>query len=381
MGIRKLKVNTAIRLYFTENPDMLAAQPATRLGHRGALEALQRACGSQLNACDLRPEHFNKAVADLMAGGDAEENARRKALRWPPRKPRTAQSLRTPMAVYRKFYAFLSLNEYATAARNPTAHLKAEGWSAQKPLHEVVLPSTDENYLAILETAGQIHPRNRMICALGLFAALRESEILEVRISGIDWQKKEITVWRKKQRKYHTVPFLLDMEAELRTWFKWLDENVGSYAPDDYLIGATLPGVRQSQMTKDGVRRPCTVVMGRKPRTASLIIAAAVKAAGMPDVKMLGAHTLRRMCAIMVLEKTGDWRLVKALLGHTKGETTEVYLRYSDDLAKLKAAFVGLNPDGGGHGVDLPEGVTPISPLRPRKRAAEAAWGMRSRVA
>lgn len=374
MAITKVKFNTAVKRYFGENPDMLKARPATRKRHEGALEALKRAIGdSQLNASDLKAVHFSRAIEDLMAGGTPEENARRRALGWPIRKPCTPQSLRSPIATYRKFWAFLVLHEYASAARNPTAHLKAETWSPQKPIHEVVLPSTDENYAAILDAAEAIHPRYRMICALGLYAAFRESEMTEVRISGVNWAKKEITVYRQKQKRYHTVPFVLGMESELRRWFRWLDENVGDCQPDDYLIGATRKGARQFQIGRDGNRIHCPVVMGQKPGGVTRVIQHVVKAAGMPDVKKLGAHTLRRMCAIMVLEKTNDWRMAKTLLGHTKGETTEIYLQYSDDLSRLKAAFASLNPDGDGGGeVDLGANVVPISTLRPRKREMEA---------
>lgn len=59
--------------------------------------------------------------------------------------------------------------------------------------------------------------------------------------------------------------------------------------------------------------------------------------------KNISPHVLRRSCAMMLYQATGDLRKVSLWLGHAQMQTTEVYLR-ADPTEKIDAIDKAIPP-------------------------------------
>lgn len=154
-----------------------------------------------------------------------------------------------------------------------------------------------------------IRYRAALMAAYG--AGLRVSEVVALTLGDIDSQRMLIRVRQgkgKKDRYAMLSPRLLVM---LRGW--WRSQHPAGQphhrSPDDWLF----PGWRK----------------GHHMNAASLQIACreAARAAGIS--KRVRVHTLRHSFATHLLENGTDTRIIQALLGHTRIETTARYAAVS----------------------------------------------------
>lgn len=83
---------------------------------------------------------------------------------------------------------------------------------------------------------------------------------------------------------------------------------------------------------------------GLNRKTISDYVGRWIRSAGIKGGKYDGraAHALRRTAASDVMDKVGDVRIVQAMLGHVKIETTAVYLR-PVPLDQMREAMEGRN--------------------------------------
>lgn len=143
----------------------------------------------------------------------------------------------------------------------------------------------------------------------GLFAALRRSEIAAVRWEHVDWERRQFTVWRVKNRDWHLVPLHDRLHARLE--------------PRALRDGWVFPG-----------RWGGHVAHG----TISDWVARVARAAGHAEVT---PHQLRHTCATAVYDATRDLVLAQTLLGHRRPETTALYVR--PNRAALAAAVGAID--------------------------------------
>lgn len=143
-------------------------------------------------------------------------------------------------------------------------------------------------------------PKYKAALAVAYGAGLRASEVVSLKISDIDSKRMVIRVEQGKGRKDRYVmlsPHLLEL---LRTWWK-------VQRPRGYLF----PGQdRINPLTIRQLHRGCL---------------AAAQAAGIK--RRVTPHTLRHSFATHLLERKVDIRVIQALLGHTKLDTTAIYTR------------------------------------------------------
>ena len=140
--------------------------------------------------------------------------------------------------------------------------------------------------------------------ALAYGAGLRISEVVALRISDIDGERKTLHVEQGKGRKDRYAmlsPALLDI---LRRW--WREGHAQGLLLDG---GWLFPG-------QDPVN-PLT------PRQLNRACHAAAERAGL--AKRVSLHTLRHSFATDLLEHGEDIRVIQVLLGHKKLETTALY--------------------------------------------------------
>jgi integrase/recombinase XerD len=149
----------------------------------------------------------------------------------------------------------------------------------------------------------------RTLLSLAYGCGLRASEVVRLKVKHIDSAQKVIRIEQSKGRKDRNVmlsPEALDL---LRQWWK--------VRPSRYDAGAAIaerwlfPGNRRGQ--------PMTT------RQLSRLFHQAAEAAGIK--KAVTLHALRHSFATHLLERGTDIRIIQALLGHEKLDTTARYTR------------------------------------------------------
>jgi site-specific recombinase XerD len=149
----------------------------------------------------------------------------------------------------------------------------------------------------------------RMLLSLGYGCGLRAGEVVRLKVKHIDSAQKIIRVEQSKGRKDRNVmlsPETLDL---LRQWWKARPSrhDAGTPAQERWLFPGNRPG------------KPMTT------RQLSRLFHEAADAAGIK--KAVTLHALRHSFATHLLERGTDIRIIQALLGHDKLDTTARYTR------------------------------------------------------
>ena len=201
--------------------------------------------------------------------------------------------------------------------------LAAEVWHIKEPerLPPVLSP---EEVKRVLTMATSLKARAMLTLAYG--CGLRAGEVVRLRAGDIDSEQMIIRIVQSKGRKDRHVMLPAEVLDLLRQWWKArrtaYDANV---APEQHWL---FPGRRDHQ--------PLTT------RQFSRLFKEAAKAAGLR--KAVSLHSLRHSFATHLLERGTDIRLIQALLGHEKLETTARYTRVATGMiAKIESPLEGLS--------------------------------------
>ena len=146
--------------------------------------------------------------------------------------------------------------------------------------------------------------RHRLILGLLYGCGLRSYELCDLRCSDIDFERKTVFVRKKKGRTDRYLP-LNDMLA------RGLKKYLANEHPIDYLF--------YSQVSSDGAQHPIT------PSAIQWIIKES--RSKINTKKKFTAHTLRHSFATHLLEDGMNILTIKELLGHSRIETTMIYLQ------------------------------------------------------
>ncbi len=224
--------------------------------------------------------------------------------------------------------------------------LQNRQWKSRRHIDDMVLPPTDDVFKMLLELAGARHPRDRAAVALGLGCGFRESELLELRVGGVDFDAGTVRVWRAKQDEWHVVPMWSWVRTELEAWFTRLEAAHGPLQPEWHVLGARpVPKVGTGTFyTNMGLSTETPVIPWRQANGVTRDIQIILKAAGMQRLEHTGAHTLRRMAGMHLRNKTGNLRDAKTLYGHKRELDTEHYLQCSEDRDRLAEAMAQASP-------------------------------------
>jgi integrase/recombinase XerD len=184
--------------------------------------------------------------------------------------------------------------------------LAAEIYHLKEPQKLPLIISPDEAKRLLTMAANlQVHA----MLALGYGCGLRAGEIVRLRAGDIDSAQMIIRVVQSKGRKDRHVMLPPQLLSLLRQWWK--------VRPKCYD-----PGVPARERWLFPGRRP-----GQHLTTRQLnrLFHKTTKAAGI--TKPVSLHSLRHSCATHLLEGGTDIRLIQALLGHEKLDTTARYTR------------------------------------------------------
>ena len=201
--------------------------------------------------------------------------------------------------------------------------LAAEIWHIKEPerLPPVLSP---EEVKRVLAMARSLKARAMLTLAYG--CGLRAGEVVRLRAGDIDSEQKIIRIVQSKGRKDRHVMLPAEVLKLLRQWWKVRPTaSNNSVAPEQRWL---FPG--------RGQHRPMTT------RQFGRLFKEAAKAAGLR--KTVPLHSLRHSFATHLLERGRDIRVIQALLGHSKLETTARYSRVAIGMiAKIESPLEDLS--------------------------------------
>ena len=166
-----------------------------------------------------------------------------------------------------------------------------------------VLPA--EDVLRLLEAAP--NPKYKAALSVAYGAGLRAMEVAGLKVADIDSQRMLIRVEQGKGRKDRFAmlsPQLLDL---LRDWYRIARPRIYLFPGRDKI----------GPMTTRQLNRICHI---------------AAELAGLP--KWVAPHTLRHSFATHLLEQNIDVRIIQALLGHAKLDTTARYTQVATNIIR-----------------------------------------------
>ena len=167
---------------------------------------------------------------------------------------------------------------------------------------------SQKEVLTILQKTRNI--KHKTILALIYSAGLRISELINLKISDIDIDRKQIRIEQAKGRK--------DRYVVLPDSFILLYVNyMNAYEPSFFVIESLYGNKYSSSSVRKFLKKSCNV-------------------AGIS--KHVTPHTLRHSYATHLLENGVDIRYIQELLGHRKPETTMIYTHVQrKDLIQIKS--------------------------------------------
>jgi len=184
--------------------------------------------------------------------------------------------------------------------------LAAEIYHLREPqkIPQVMSPDETRRLLAVARSL-----KVRVLLSLGYGCGLRAGEVVRLKVKHIDSAQKIIRIEQSKGRKDRNVMLSPDMLDLLRQWWKARPSrhDAGMPVQERWLF----PGNRSG--------KPMTT------RQLNRLFHQAADAAGIK--KAVTLHALRHSFATHLLERGTDIRIIQALLGHDKLDTTARYTR------------------------------------------------------
>jgi integrase len=168
----------------------------------------------------------------------------------------------------------------------------------------VVQPIRDYDKLENMkEILKQDNERNYILFMLGLYTALRISDILRIKVGDI--QKDYINIREKKTSKTRRIYLHPDLKKALQDYTRNKDD------PNEYLI-----------KSREGFNQPITRAM------AYVILRNAAKEVGLESV---GTHTMRKTLGYWLYKETKDVAALQKLFNHSYPEETLRYIGIEQD--------------------------------------------------
>ena len=227
-------------------------------------------------------------------------------------------SIARKLSSLRSFYKYLFNNELID--KNPFIYVSTP--KKEKKLPKYLGVEELEDIFSIQDINTSLGQRNQVILEVLYATGMRVSELINVKISDIDFDRREIKVLGKgnKERIVHFGDYCLEaINLFLEEGREKLLEKHGKTC--EYLI----INEKGNKITSRGVEK---------------IIDNIVKKASIK--KHVSPHMLRHSFATHLLNEGCDILTVKELLGHESLETTQVYTHVSNE--RLRNVYLKCHP-------------------------------------
>jgi integrase/recombinase XerD len=270
----------------------------------------------------LRQRMIEDMVARRMVPGTQVGHIRacKRFAAWLRRSPDTATA-----DELRSFQLHLSETGVSACTRNRTMtglrflfrvtlrrlDLLPEMYHIKEPQRVPLILSQDEAR-RLLAMTGNL--RNRLMLSIGYGAGLRAGEVVRLKVRHIDSAQMIIRVEQSKGQKDRLVMLSPEMYALLRAWWplRTPKYDLGVPVAERWLF----PGRRKG--------------LHLTPRQLNRLFHESADTAGI--AKAVNLHALRHSFATHLYDRGVDIRMIQALLGHTKLETTARYARVATGL-------------------------------------------------
>ena len=221
-------------------------------------------------------------------------------------KPITNTSIRTYSIDLRTFFNFLYNNEYME--KNLMKHFKLI-----KRENKIIVPLFEDEVKEIdtlFNLKTYLGLRNYCMIHLMLDEGLRSGEVVNLRISNIDFQQNHVIIYDGKGNKDRIIP----LSSQLK---KYLHQYVTVYRPyteHDYMFCSVR---EQSQVSEDVIK--CLFSRIRKKTGLS----------------RLKPHLLRHTFATSFILGGGDLESLRIYMGHSSYEVTQKYLHLANVYSRM----------------------------------------------
>jgi integrase/recombinase XerD len=215
--------------------------------------------------------------------------------------------------------------EYATPERLDGMHT-----SSKKDVEGGDTPLTREEVAELVDHVPEPTVRNELMCRLLYQTGMRRSELVRVKIDHIDRENRHIAVYGKKTEDPRDVWYQPSLDSLLSMWIEG-DRNAVFHAEDSPYLFPTRRQERMDEQTVTDVVTTAaeradlqeTVYKTKRPENAK-------EGHKTPEVRRVGAHTLRKSFGVHFINDGGDISFLADILGHEDIETTKSnYLKYS----------------------------------------------------
>lgn len=205
---------------------------------------------------------------------------------------------------------------------NPATDLEMPRQEHRLP-KAVLSPAAVEKVLAIPDTKQPFGLRDRAILEVFYSTGIRRTELCNLNVSDVNHERGIVRVVRGKGRKDRYVPIGSRALWWLQKYLVQARPNLGSTQDRNALfLGVHGQRVHPGRLAS---------------HVHSLIVRAGVSETG-------SCHVFRHSFATALLENGCDLRHIQGMLGHSKLETTAIYLHLS--VRDLKAAHEKFHPAG-----------------------------------
>lgn len=267
------------------------------------------------------------------------------------------------LSYLRGFFVWASRCGMAPRDFDPTA-----GWRT------IRVPETDklrvpvEDFGRLLDAAA--HPRDRALCAIGLYTFLRGSEIQRLRVADLDLDNHALHIYRPKTKSGDRLPVCTELAGEMVRWLNWYRADQGPVHQTWYLIPAKNPTATfyDPATGRIGVSDAPAPLRPDKPiHRPYMAVQRALERLGL-DTYWQGEHTLRRSGARALADQLRtvghDAALMRvaSMLGHKDIRVTQTYIGWDTEREQRDIALAGKPM------FDRADSPTPatITPLRER---------------
>ena len=182
---------------------------------------------------------------------------------------------------------------------------------------------TDDEMSRLKETieSGDVSNRDAAIILLGLSTGIRAIDLINLRLSDIDWNSETISFKQSKTGNLVCIPLTVTVGNAIT---RYLYENRPS-ADNDYLFVRDLA--------------PFGPLSGHS--SCYVIVKKVFEKAGINrDGRIFGMHMLRHNAASVMVRNEVPVSTVAAVLGHSSTDTTDIYI--TTDEAKLRECVLPM---------------------------------------